>query len=181
LLTIEAYSRYPAVRLYLGDKLLGEKPTTREQKFRTEFSVPYSSGKLRAVGVDEGKEVESRELVTAGPAHAIRMSPDRKAIHADGQDLSFVTIEIVDDKGTVCTDFHEYVDFRLQGPGTLQAIGNGDLTSRESYVAKPRKVYQGRALVVIRSAKHDGTIKLTAQSLGLSSETVEIETKNPAP
>jgi beta-galactosidase len=178
-LTVEVFSRYPAVRLYLNDKLIGEQPTTREQEFRAKFEVPYTSGTLKAVGVVDGKEVETQQLVTVGDPHSIRLTADRKAIRADRQDLCFVTVEVVDADGNLCPNADHAIKFELDGPASIAGVGSGDLTSRESYQANPRRVFQGRSLVVVRCGDEIYRLKLTAKAEGLQSDTVSIETFLP--
>jgi beta-galactosidase len=177
-MTVEVYSRYPAVRLYLNDKLLGEKPTTRAQQFRAEFEVIYSPGKLRVAGIEDGKELESLELKTASAAAAIRLTPDRQSIRADGQDLSFIEVVIVDENGILCTDARDSIKYEIEGPGEIIAIGSGDLASRESYRANPRAVSQGRALVIVRSTQKPGSINLTATAVGLAMAKIAIESQD---
>lgn len=179
-LTVEVYSRYDSVRLYLNDKLVGEQPTTRVQEFRASFQVPYEPGALRAEGINDDQVVEKFELTTAGPAHGIRLSADRAKIRADNQDLSFVAVEIVDEHGKLRPDAVNAIKFELKGPGSIIAVGSGDLTSREPYQANPRNTYQGRALVVVRTTHEPGTIVLTARADGLESASVEIEAQAAA-
>jgi len=168
-LQIEVYSRHDAARVYLNDKLIGEKPTTRNNQFRTVFSVPYEPGTLRVAGLEDDVEVDEVVLTTAGKAAHIRLLPERKQIRADGQDLCFVNVEIVDEPGRLRPDADHSLRYRLQGPGEIIGIGSGDLTSQESYQANPRRTHQGRALVIIRSTGKRGTIRLTASSSKLSS------------
>jgi beta-galactosidase len=174
-LTVEVFSRYPAVRLYLNDKLIGEQPTTREYEFRAKFEVPYTSGTLKAVGVVDGKEVETQQLVTVGDPHSIRLTADRKAIRADRQDLCFVTVEVVDAEGNLCPNADHSIQYKLDGPASIVGVGSGDLTSRESYQANPRRVFQGRGLVVVRSGDEIARLKLTASAEGLPSDVISIE------
>jgi beta-galactosidase len=98
-LEVQVYSRYDSVRLYLNDSLIGENPTTRDQKFNAVFQVPYAPGILRTAGVQAGKEVEYNILRTVGPIVGLRLTADRAEIAADGQDISFVTVEAVDENG----------------------------------------------------------------------------------
>ena len=95
------YSKYPKLRLYLNDKLMGEQPTTREQKYKATFTLPYAPGVLKAVGVKDNNELESSILKTAGESAKIKLMADRSKIIANGQDLSFVTVEITDKDGNV--------------------------------------------------------------------------------
>jgi beta-galactosidase len=88
---VEIYSRGEAVRLYLDDKPIAEKPTTRAEKFKANFSVPYAPGVLKAVAIQGGKPIAESILKTAGEPMQIRLTADRKLLRADGQDLSFIT------------------------------------------------------------------------------------------
>jgi beta-galactosidase len=167
-LTVEVDSRYDAVRLYLNGRLLGEKPTTRAEEFKAVFAVPYAPGTLRAVGVQDGREVEAFALTTAGAAARIRLTADRARIRADGQDLCFVTVEVTDRDGRLRPDASPAVRFALHGPGVIAGVGNGDMTTLESYQANPHHLFQGRAVIVIRSTENAGRHKLTASAPGLA-------------
>lgn len=175
-LLVDVSSRHPAVRLYLNGARIGEKPTDEAHEHTASFAVPYAPGRLRAVGLREGHEVETVELTTAGPAARIRLSPDRLQIHADGQDLSFVAVEVVDPEGRLRPDADLPVRYSIEGAGTLAAIGSGDLTTRESYRANPRRVFHGRALVVVRSTHEPGPITLRAEAPGLEGASVNLRT-----
>ncbi len=166
-MTVEVYSRFPSVCLYLNDKLIGEKPTALENEFHTEFKTAYVPGTLRATGVMNGSEQEEIVLTTAGKPSSIRLIPDRSTLSADGQDLSFVLVEIVDEDDRLCPQSEAVVEYQLSGVGTLAAIGNGNLSTRETYQANPRQVFHGKSLVVVRSSETPGTIEIEASSPGL--------------
>ncbi|MEO6633817.1 MAG: glycoside hydrolase family 2 TIM barrel-domain containing protein, partial [Mucilaginibacter sp.] len=165
---VEIYSKYPKVRLYLNNKLIGEKLTTEEHGYKAEFAVVYSPGVLKAVGVDDGKEVESTILKTSGDAAKIQLTADRKEIAANGQDLSYVTIEIADKDGVFQPNAANRLDFKIEGPGTIAGVANADMKDTDPYAGNTRKAWHGRALVVIRSTHSTGDIKLTVSSPGLS-------------
>jgi beta-galactosidase len=171
-LTVEVDSRYDAVRLYLNGRLLGEKPTTRAEEFKATFAVPYAPGTLQAMGVQNGREVQVFTLTTAGDAARLLLTPDRAAIHADGQDLSFVMVEATDRDGHLQPNADPAVRFALSGPGVIAGIGTGDMTTMESYQANPHHVFHGRALIVIRSTPQAGEIKLVASAPGLADATM---------
>ncbi|HEY9124974.1 MAG TPA: glycoside hydrolase family 2 TIM barrel-domain containing protein [Bacteroidales bacterium] len=173
---VEVYSKYPKVRLYLNNKLVGEQPTTLEQQFKATFTVPYSPGLLRAVGIENDKEQESTILQTAGEAAQIKLATDRKEIKANGQDLSFVTIEITDKNGIVQPNANNRLIFKIEGEGTIAAVGNADIKDCDQYVGNARKAWKGRALVVVKSKRNAGTIKLTVSYLGLPDATIDIKT-----
>jgi len=176
-LRVDVSSRHDAVRLELDGAVIGEQPTDEAHEFAATFTVPYAPGRLRAVGLRGGREVESVELETAGPPAGIRLSPDRSRIRADGQDLSFVIAEVVDAAGRLRPDASVSVRYTLAGEGTIAGIGSGDLTSRESYRANPRRLFQGRALVVVRSTARPGSIELRAEAPGLGAAVSRIDSQ----
>ncbi|MCO5948181.1 glycoside hydrolase family 2 TIM barrel-domain containing protein [Mucilaginibacter flavidus] len=172
---VEIYSKYPKVRLYLNNKLIGEKATTEEQGFKAEFAVAYSPGVLKAVGMDNDKEVESTILKTSGETTKIRLSADRKEIAANGQDLSYVTVEITDRDGIFQPNAANRLHFEIEGPGTIAGVANADMKDTDPYIGNTRKAWHGRALVVIRSTHGAGEIKLTVSSPGLSGAKINIK------
>ena len=175
-LEVEVYSKYPKVRLFLNQKLIGEQSTTEEQEFKATYTVPYTSGELKAVGVLDNKEVETTILKTSGDAAKIKLIVDRREISADGQDLSFVTIEVTDNDGILQPNAENRLEFDISGPGVIAGVDNANIKDVDPYLATSRKAWHGRALVVIRSTKNAGTIKLSAGSLGLKNVKTEIVT-----
>lgn len=171
---VEIYSRYPAVRLYLNDKLVAEKATTREQEFKAVISVPYAPGTLRVAGVENGQEVESRTLETAGKAARIRLSADRTTMTADGQSLTYVNVEITDKDGRPMPIADNLLQFELEGPATLLATCSGDLKDCVPYTSPERKAWKGRAMAVVKSGKTPGEVTLTVKGKGLKKASVSL-------
>jgi beta-galactosidase len=176
-LQVEVYSRYPLVRLYLNNNLIGEQITTEAQQFKAVFDVPYAPGILSAVGVSENKESETTLLQTSGNAAKIRLIPDRTNIAADGQDLSFITIEVTDKDGILQPNAQNQLHFSISGPGVIAGVDNGDIKDLAPYNGTTRKAWHGRALVVVRSTKDTGEIKLTVSSAELTEANVNIMTE----
>ena len=177
---VEIYSRSPKVRLYLNDKVIAERPTTRKEEYKAVIRVKYEPGILRAEAIDENGNVIERlnngknELRTAGKPYAIRASADRTRIKADGQDLSFVTVEIVDKNGTVCPNESTELTFKLTGKAKLIAAGNGDIKELGSTVDNKHNAWKGRAISVIRSSSQKGKATLTVSAPGLKPAKVNI-------
>lgn len=144
------------------------------------FAVPYTPGILKAVGVRGDREVAESILRTSGKAAQLRLTPDRTTVHADGQDLSFVTVEAVDTDGRFQPNADGEIEFAVSGPGVIAAVGNGDGKDESRYQGDRRKLFQGRALVVVRTAAQGGTIQLTAKSAGLAKSSVSLEAKPAA-
>nr|WP_321406030.1 glycoside hydrolase family 2 TIM barrel-domain containing protein [uncultured Carboxylicivirga sp.] len=174
---VEVYSKYASVRLYLNDELIGEKTTGIEQQFKATFSVPFSEGNLKAVGIENGMEVESKVIKTAGEVTSIKLIADRSSLKADGQDLSYINVEMVDNDGVLNPTATNHLDFSVTGPGEIIAVDNGDLRDTNSYITPSRKAWNGRAMVVVKSSKKAGKIKLTVSSEGLADSKIEIESK----
>jgi beta-galactosidase len=173
-LQVEVYSGAERVQLYLNDKLIGEKPTSREQEFKALFSVPYAPGTLKAVGLRGGHAVAESVLTTTGPATRLQLKTDRSSPLANGQDLSFIEVQAVDAEGRPDFDADNDVQFSISGPGVIAAVGNGDGQDPDSYQGNHRKLYQGRALVVVRTAQQAGTISVTAKAAGLSDGSISL-------
>jgi len=175
---LEVYSKYPKVRLYLNNKLIGEQATTVSQQFKATFPVPYAPGVLKAVGVENDKEMESTMLQTSGDAVKIKLTADRKELLANGQDLSFVTVEITDKDGIFQPNAFNRLHFKVEGAGSNAAVGNADIKDCDPYVGNTRKAWKGRALIVIRSTRNAGDIKLIVTSPGLEEATIIVKTSH---
>jgi len=173
---VEVYSKYPKVRLYLNKKLVGEQATTEEQQFKATFNLPYAPGLLSAAGVINNKEVEMTVLQTSADAAKIKLKADRTKISADGQDLSFVTIEVTDKDGNFQPNAESLLHFKIDGPGVIAGVDNANIKDIDPYVGTSRKAWHGRAIVVIKSTKKTGGIKLSVSSEGLTDTTVTIQT-----
>lgn len=174
---VDVYSRYEKVRLYLNDRLVGEAPTDRLHNFQATFTLPYQPGTLKAVGVENGQEVGAIRLATVGESAAIRLTPDRSTIKADGQDLSFVQVEVLDRNGSLQPNADELISFTLSGAGTIAGLGNAYLDSTEPYQGTQCHVYHGRALIVLRASELPGTLDLKAASPGLTVAATQIKTE----
>jgi beta-galactosidase len=178
---VEVYSAAEKVRLFLNGKQIGEKPTGREQQYKATFAVPYAPGTLRAVGVRGDRPVVESTLTTAGAPARVRLTADRASVRADGQDLSFVSVEVVDAEGRFQPNADQEVQFSISGPGVIAAVGNGDGKDGAPYQGDRRKLFHGRAQVVVRASKQSGPIQLTAAIPGLGSGVVTIAAKSAAP
>jgi beta-galactosidase len=173
-LEITAYSSCDEVELFLNGRSLGKMKTDRATEFKATWSVPYQAGELKAVGYMGKKEVNTAILRTAADPVQIKMSADRNVIKANGQDLSYITVELVDDKGIRNPKAENTVKFTIEGPGKIIGTGNANPLSLESYTAPERKAWQGRCLVVIKSDLAEGKISLKASSPGLSPASIVI-------
>lgn len=177
-LEVSAYSSCDEVELFLNNKSLGRKKTNRSTEFKTSWNVPYQSGELKAIGYIGKKQTNSSVLKTAGEVSQIKLSADRNVIKADGQDLSYITVELFDDAGIINPKAENKINFEIEGPGKIIAVGYANPMSIESNQGNVRKAWRGRCLIIVKSDKQAGKIKLRATADGLKQVTVEIESKN---
>lgn len=174
-LDVEVYSKYPAVRLYLNNKLIAEKKVSEQEEFKATFTVPFTPGILRSTGIENGVEKESVILKTAQQASKIKLTADRKTIFATGEDLSFITVEITDETGIVDPNFNDMLHFEIEGAGKIIGIANADLKDTESYIGNSHKSWKGRAMVVVKSLQKTGNIRLKVASPNLRSSKITIK------
>ena len=171
------YSNCEFVELFLNGKSLGEKKFSDTKDLHLAWKVPYSPGTLKAVVKNNGKIICTDEVQTAGAPAKIVMTPDQKEINADGEDLSYVKIEIVDQQGRVCPNADNLVQFEIEGKGIIAGVGNGNSASHESFKADNRKAFHGLCLAIIQSKRNKGEIRLYAKSEGLQPAEVLIQVK----
>jgi beta-galactosidase len=163
-----------SVELFLDGRSLGEKAFRDTKDLHLEWKVPYRPGTLKAVAKRAGRAVAADSVSTAGRPAKIVLKPDRTGIRADGQDLSFIRVEIADREGRLCPDAGNTVIFRVTGAGSIAGVGNGNPVSHEPFNADRRKAFHGLALAVIRSSREPGGIRVTAESEGLEGARVFI-------
>ena len=156
---VEVYSHQPEVKLYLDNQLIGTKQVSRETEFKAVFSVPYKVGTLRA---EAGGE--SVTLKTAGEPARLRLTPDRTMMTADGQSLTFVTVEVLDKQGILVPEAAIDCEAVVKGQGQLLAFASADLKDTEPYTSPRVKTWKGRALLVIRSTQKKGSISVSIKS-----------------
>ncbi len=167
------------VELFLNGKSLGLKAMPANSHL--EWLVPYRAGVLEARGERNGRTIRTK-VETTGAPEKIRLLPDRSTIDADGEDVSVVTVLAVDADGREVPDAGQRIDFAIDGPGKIIGVGNGDPSSHEPDVRRDtsewsRRLFNGRAQVIVQSEGKPGTIVLRASSPGLSRAEEKIAAK----
>ncbi len=163
---VEVYTKQPEVKLYLNDRLVGTKAVSRDTQFKAVFTVNYEPGILRAEVTTPHREEQEggAVLCTAGEPSRLRLTPDRTVMAADGQSLTFVTIEVIDSKGNVCPEAAIPCEVSVSGRGQLMAAASADLKDTEPYTSPRVKTWKGRAMVVVRSTKKAGRATINVKS-----------------
>jgi beta-galactosidase len=174
------YTNYPKVELFVNGKSMGVKSksnTDKYEKYRLMWkNVIYQPGEIKAVAYDNKGNVQKTEIIkTAGTPANIRLTADRNTIHADGKDLSFVTVEITDKDGNICPNAQRLLFFKTEGAGTLKALCNGDPTDLTSFASNYMKVFNGKLVAIVSSSKLNGEIKLTVSGEKLSTKQIVIQ------
>jgi beta-galactosidase len=176
---VHVYTSGDEAELFLNGESLGRKKKGAFQyRIRWDETV-YEPGELVVVAYKGGKEWTRNSVRTTGKPRKLSLSVDRNRISADGHDLAFVTVDVVDDEGLLVPRTHNAVTYSVSGPGEIIAVASGNPVSHESFHVTTRKVFNGKALVIIRSIEgKKGRIKLVAESETLRSNSVEITTTN---
>jgi beta-galactosidase len=177
-LQVSVYSSCDEVELFLNNKSLGKKKTDRSTEFMAIWDVPYQPGVLKAIGYKDKKQVNSATLPTANEVSQIKLQADRMKIKSDGQDLSYITVELTDANGIRNPKAENLFSFEIEGPGRIIGVGNANPVSLESYKLPQRKAWQGRCLVIIKSETDSGEINLKVTSDRLIPSEIRISSGN---
>lgn len=168
------YTNGDEAELFLNGKSLGKrvkKPQSSISKERYRLmwlDVVYEPGELKAIAYKEGKIIDEEIIKTAGEPYSIKLTPDRENIKATGDDLSYILVEAYDKDGNLCPLADNLINFEVKGPGEIVAVENGNPQSLEPYVASYRKLFYGKAMLIIRSHENEtGSITVNATSEGL--------------
>lgn len=167
------YNQADEVELFVNGKSQGVKAKD-ENHLHVVWRVKYEPGSVKVVARKDGKVVGEKEIQTAGEPEKIRLIPDRNTLNADGKDLSFVTVEIVDAEGNLCPLADNLVHFEVEGNLFIAGVDNGSQTSMERFKDNKRKAFNGKCLVVLQNDGRNGAARLKAVAEGLGDAIVEI-------
>ena len=183
------YTNYPSAELFINGKSQGkrtkdlsveidssyteaaQKSFERQKRYRLMWmDTKYEPGTVKVVAYDEnGKAVDEAEIHTAGKPHHIVLTADRDQLQADGKDLSFINVKIVDKDGNFCPNETRQIKFKVKGAGTFRAAANGNNASLESFQEPQMKLFSGQLTAIVQSAEEAGTITFEASAPGVKS------------
>lgn len=176
------YTNYDSAELFVNGKSMGvqnKNDSTPQNRYRLMWmDVKYEPGTVKVVAFNkDGKPVAEKEIKTAGKPYKIVLTPDRETIQADGKDLSYVTVSVVDKNGVECPTATNQLKFKVTGNGSYRAACNGDATSLEMFHLPTMKLFSGKLVVLVQSSNDKGTINLTVTGNGLKSGKISLEAK----
>ncbi|WP_228853335.1 glycoside hydrolase family 2 TIM barrel-domain containing protein [Aegicerativicinus sediminis] len=167
------YNNADEVELFINGKSQGIR-TKEGDDLHVMWRVPFEKGTLTAISRKDGQVVKEQEIKTATQPTGLRLKADRSTIIADGKDLSFITVEIVDGNGTLVPTANIQLDFSIEGEGTIIGLSNGDPVNHESFIGTSHKSLNGKCLVILQSTKLSGSLKLSVTSKGLGKSDIII-------
>ncbi|HEY5688526.1 MAG TPA: glycoside hydrolase family 2 TIM barrel-domain containing protein, partial [Yeosuana sp.] len=152
------------------------RPKYFDSPYRLNWNVKYEPGEIEVVAYKNGQEIARKFINTAKAPNKIELIADRNVINADGKDLSFITVKIEDENGNFCPLADNKVNFKVIGPATIAAVGNGNAASTEPFQANYRKAFNGLCLLVVKSKNGEaGEVIIEASSEGLKSKIITIK------
>jgi beta-galactosidase len=167
------YNNADEVELFVNGVSQGRK-SKPENVFHVVWNLKFKAGSIRAVSYKNNVEVLSKVINTAGDAAKIVLIPDRKELNADGVDISFITVEIRDEKDNLCPNATNLIKFSVEGPGFIAGTDNGDENNHISLKTPERNAFFGKAVVGVQNNGSAGKVVLTAKSDKLPDAVVEI-------
>ena len=173
------YTNADSVELFLNGTSLGSK-AMNSTTGHLQWSVTFATGTLQAKATKGGTVVATDTVQTAGAAAKLALAPDRATITADGRDLAYVEVDIVDAQGVVAPKANNAVTVTVTGPGVLVGLDAGDATNHDSYKGTSHAAFSGKLMAIIQSTTTAGTITVSASAgTALASGSTTIATQAP--
>ncbi len=194
---VMVYTSYPSAELFINGKSQGKQhkdlsvtvhnsgnkasqdSLSRQKRYRLMWmDTKYEPGTVKVVAYDEnGKEAETAEVRTAGKPHHIELTADRNEITADGKDLSFINVKVVDKDGNLCPEESREVTFSVKGAGSYKAAANGNSICLTPFQSPVMPLFSGQLTAIVQSSEIPGTVTFEATAKGLKKGVLQIRTK----
>ncbi|MBT3382808.1 MAG: glycoside hydrolase family 2 protein [Prolixibacteraceae bacterium] len=176
------YTNYNSAELFVNGVSQGIRTKNKDEKldrYRLRWmDVKYEPGTIKVVAFDDnGKSVAEKEVHTAGKPHHLELSADKNIINADGKDLSYITVSVVDKDGNFCPNAANQLNFEVSGAGKFKVVCNGDATSLEMFHLPTMKAFSGKLVVTVQALKEAGDIVLKIKGKDLITGEINIRNK----
>jgi beta-galactosidase len=177
------YTNYETAELFINGKSQGirrKNDSTPQHRYRLMWkNVKYEPGELKVIALDDNEiPIAEKKVLTADQPYKIVMESDRKLINADGEDLAFITVSVVDKNGNPCPTANNNLEFSVKGKGKFKAVCSGDPTSLEMFHEPKMKLFSGKLVVIVQSGLEAGDLELNAKGIGLKPGKIIIETSS---
>lgn len=173
------YTSYDSAELFVNGVSHGiryKKKDSKLERYRLMWDdVVYQPGEIEVVALKKGQPVARKKMVTAGEPHHLVLEADRYELKADGQDLAFVTVSVVDMDGNLCPTASNQLDFEVSGNGSFKTVCNGDPTSLEMFHEPTLKAFNGKLVVTVETRTEAGSIELKVFSNDLPAAVLELK------
>ena len=179
---IFVYTNYKSAELFVNGKSMGiqkKNNSSAKNRYRLMWmDVKYQPGNIKVIAFNnDGKPVAEKEIKTAGKPYKLVLKSDTKVLKANGKDLAFVTVSVVDKNGIPHPTATNQLKFKVKGDGKFRAVANGDATSLELFHLPTMKLFSGKLVVLVQAGEKDGNIHLKVTGKGLKSAKINIATK----
>ncbi|WP_207531873.1 DUF4982 domain-containing protein [Desertivirga arenae] len=176
------YTNFDSAELFINGKSMGvqrKNNSSPRSRYRLMWmDVKYEPGTVKVVAFDKnGKPAAEKTTYTAGKPYKLVLEADRSEINADGKDISFVTVSVVDERGVLCPEAGNQLNFKVNGNGVYRAACNGDATSLEQFHLPTMKLFSGKLVVLVQSTTSPGDIKLSVDGKGLQGADLLLKAK----
>ena len=170
---VVAYTNCEEAELFLNGRSLGRQTMSRDT-LQIVWQVPYQPGKLEVVSYNKGKVAAKETCLTAGKPYQVKLSPDKKTLHANRRDVTQITVDVLDEKNNFNPTANDTVYFEVTGPYKLLGVENGDIIDLSPNKVLWRKTFMGKASLVLQATQKAGIIKVTAKAKGLKQDAIAI-------
>lgn len=176
------YTNYPEAELFVNGKSMGKQKknnSTLKNRFRLMWmDVTYEPGELRVVAYDnEGHKAAEKTIHTAGKPYRLELTSYRTELSADGKDLAYVTVKVVDKDGNLCPADNRLINFTVEGAGSYRAGANGDPTCFDAFHIPQMHAFSGMMTAIVQAGEHAGEIQLTATAKGVKSGSIRFQVR----
>ena len=173
------YNNAEEVELFLNGKSLGKRSKDEEKNpYHVMWRIPYEPGTIEAVSYDaDGNIVARQSRTTSSAPKSIKLTSDRDTINSGNSDLAYITVEVLDENGNLNPVADNDIQFNITGGGFIAGVDNGSPISLERFKDNHRKLFNGKALVIIQTDGTDLPVTIEATSEGLTPQKVTISKK----
>ncbi len=194
---IFVYTNHPTAEVFINGKSQGkqtknlsiplretenpesQKTFERQKRYRLMWlNTKYEPGSVKVVAYnDKGEAVAEKEIHTAGKPYQIKLTADKNYIKADGKDLAYITVEVVDKEGNICPNINDLVQFEVKGAGKFRASANGDATSLDLFHEPKMHLFNGKLMAIVQASEKTGEIIFKAKSQKIKGNQIKIQVK----